>query len=101
VSAQDLQTWIRALQRGDRAEIARVLCAMATPPASDLDEVRARLADPAQRDAVTALQRARWGRGDPAAAIAAMRAAFAHGPRWRASSVRLAPTPPLRPLYPQ
>jgi hypothetical protein len=99
-SPQDLQTWIRALQRGDRAEIARVLRAMATPPASDLDEVRARLVDPAQRDAVTALQRARWGRGDPAAAIAAMRAAFAQGPRWRASSVRLAPPTPLPPLYP-
>lgn len=97
---QDLQMWIRALQRGDRAEIARLLCAMATPPASDLDQVRARLIDPAQRDAVTALQRARWGRGDPAAAIAAMRAAFAHGPRWRAAPVLPAAPLPLPPLYP-
>lgn len=101
-TAQDLQTWIRALQRGDRAEIARLLCAMATPPAADLDEVRARLVDPAQREAVTALQRARWGRGDPSGAIAAMRAAFAHGPRWRAPPVAAAtPLPlPLPPLYP-
>jgi hypothetical protein len=97
---QDLQTWARALQRGDRAEIARLLCAMSTPPAADLDEVRARLLDPAQREAVTALQRARWGRGDPAAAIAAMRAAFAHGPRWRVLPVQVAPAMPLPPLYP-
>lgn len=99
-SAQDLQTWARALQRGDRAEIARLLCAMATPPAVDLDEVRERLVDPAQREAVSALQRARWGRGDPSAAIAAMRAAFAHGPRWRAAPVDAAVAMPLPPLYP-
>jgi hypothetical protein len=96
----DAQTWTRTLARGDRGEIARALCTMASPPAADLDEVRERLADPAQRDAVRGLQRARWGRGDPAAATAAVRIAFADGPRWHAREA-LAEAPLLAPLYPE
>ncbi|MBW8851392.1 MAG: BatD family protein [Xanthomonadales bacterium] len=87
-----------ALARGDRAAIERVLCGLA--PARDLDGVRARLADPAQRAAVEALQRARWGDGDPAAAMAAMRAAFAQGPRWWPRPSRRPPSL-LPPLYPE
>ena len=49
----------RAIAAGDLAEISRTLCAMATPPAPDLDRLRARLADPAQREAVALLQRSR------------------------------------------
>lgn len=99
LSRPDAQAWARTLARGDRGEIARLLCALATPPAADLDEVRARLADPAQRAAVTGLQRARWGHGDPMAAIAAIRIAFADGPRWRAHEAAAA-APLLPPLYP-
>lgn len=96
----DVKAWANALARGNVAEIARLLCAMASPAAADLDAVHARLADPAQRAAVDALQRARWGDGDAAAAVAAMRAAFATGPRWRSAT---APTAPvlLPPLYPE
>lgn len=100
VPPADAKAWANALARGNVAEIARLLCAMASPAATDLDAVQARLADPAQRAAVDALQRARWGDGDAAAAIAAMRAAFAAGPRWR-----IAPAPSasvvLPPLYPE
>lgn len=100
VPPADAKAWANALARGNVAEIARLLCAMASPAVADLDAVHARLADPAQRAAVDALQRARWGDGDAAAAVAAMRAAFATGPRWRGAS---APTAPvlLPPLYPE
>ena len=100
VPPADAKAWANALARGNVAEIARLLCAMASPAAVDLDAVHARLADPAQRAAVDALQRARWGDGDAAAAVAAMRAAFAAGPRWRTAP---APTAPelLPPLYPE
>ncbi len=100
VPPADAKAWANALARGNVAEIARLLCTMASPAAADLDAVHARLADPAQRAAVDALQRARWGDGDAAAAVAAMRAAFATGPRWRTAT---APTAPvlLPPLYPE
>ena len=94
----DPQALATALARGDRAAVERALCALAG--ARDLDGVRARLVDPAQRDAVAALQRARWGRGDPAAAMVAMRAAFAQGPRWWPRP-RRAPPSLLPPLYPE
>lgn len=79
------QTLRRALEGGDLADVAEALCAMASPPAPDLDAVRRRLEDPAQVAAVDALQRARWGDGDGAAARAALREAFKRGPRWRAT----------------
>lgn len=94
------QTLNQVLARGDRGEIARTLCALASPPAADLDALRERLVEPAQLAAVEALLRARWGRGDPAAAIAAVRIAFADGPHWRGQIVRAAPTL-LPPLYPE
>jgi hypothetical protein len=99
LSRPDAQAWARTLARGDRGDIARMLCAMASPPAADLDEVRERLADPSQRAAVRGLQRARWGLGDPAAATAAVRIAFADGPRWREREAPAA-APLLPPLYP-
>jgi hypothetical protein len=89
----------RALAAGTLGEVADALRASARPPATSLDAVRARLADPSQQAAVDALQRALWGGGDGAAARAALRAAFAKGPRW----VPLAAPPergPLPPLYP-
>jgi len=89
----------RALDTGDFAEVTENLCAMARPPAGDIDEVIERLDDPVQRNAVEAMQRARWGDGDGVAARAALRGAFARGPRWREDEA--APTSPLPPLYPQ
>ena len=89
----------RALDSGDFADVADVLCGMADPPAADLDAVRARLDDPAQRDAVAQLQRARWGDGDGPATRAGLRAAFANGPRWRGGEASA--EQPLPPLYPR
>lgn len=89
----------RALESGDLGDIAEALRAMATPPADDLDAVLLRLDDARQRDAVQELRRARWGGGDPAAARAALRAAFAAGPRWKVASASA--RPPLPPLYPE
>lgn len=88
----------RALDTGDFAEVTASLCALARPPARDLDEVIERLDDPKQRDAVATMQHARWGGGDGVAARAALRSAFARGPRWR--RVDVPPTSPLPPLYP-
>jgi hypothetical protein len=95
----DLRDLKRALDSGDFGDVADVLCAMAKPPAADLDAVRERLDDAAQRDAVAELQRARWGDGDGPAARASLRAAFASGPRWR-SRAATATDEPLPPLYP-
>lgn len=102
------QTLRRALDGGDLAGVADALCAMASPPAPDLDTLRSRLDDPTQVAAVDALQRARWGDGDGAAARVALREAFKPGPRWRtmarndAAASRRATSSPalLPPLYP-
>lgn len=96
----DPQRLMRALARNDLAAIVQALCAAPAPVAADLDAVRARLADPMQRAAVDALQRARWGDGDNAATLAALRTAFASGPRWRTSAARAEPVL-LPPLYPE
>lgn len=95
----DLAAFKRALDTGDFGEVAETLCALARPPATDLDEVRARLGDPVQRDAIDALQRARWGSGDGVAARGLLRGAFADGPRWQAAPKKAAS--PLPPLYPE
>ncbi|HSM11970.1 MAG TPA: protein BatD, partial [Lysobacter sp.] len=97
-SRPDTASLKRALDTGGFAEVGDALCALARPVAHDLDEVRARLDDPAQRDALDAMQRARWGDGDGVAARAQLRTAFARGPRWR--SVPAAKPAPLPPLYP-
>jgi len=89
----------RALDNGDFADVTDVLCAMPDPPAADLDTVLARLGEPAQREAVARLQRARWGDGDGPAARAALRTAFAEGPRWRGQQVDS--DEPLPSLYPR
>jgi len=88
----------RALATGDFAEVGESLRAMARPPARDLDEVIDRLDDPQQRAALATMQRARWGDGDGVAARAALRSAFARGPRWRVAAAPA--TSPLPPLYP-
>jgi hypothetical protein len=65
----------------------------------DLDALRDRLDDDVQRDAITLLQRARWGGGDAAAARATLRKAFADGPRWK--SAKQGRQELLPPLYPR
>ena len=89
-----------ALTQGDLAAIAQALCREAGSQGDDLDAVRMRLDDAAQAEAVERLQAARWGtQGDPQAALAALRRAFAKGPRWRKPE-RKAETL-LPPLYPE
>ena len=87
----------QALAKGDAEAISQALCAAANTP--DLDGVRTKLDDPAQQAAVDALQRARWGDGDIASAIAALRAAFKRGPRWKAAAAKAKEL--LPPLYPE
>ncbi|KAB0534047.1 BatD family protein [Xanthomonas cissicola] len=87
----------RALDTGGMDDVAAVLCGMAG--VADIDAVVAALADPAQQAAVARMQRARWGGdGDVTGARAALREAFAKGPRWHHASA--AEPEVLAPLYP-
>ncbi|WP_149196265.1 BatD family protein [Luteimonas suaedae] len=88
-----------ALDTADLGEVGDALCGLASPPAADLDVLRAQLADPAQRAAIDALQRARWAGGDAAAARSAVREAFADGLRRPPAAASARPSP-LPPLYP-
>ena len=89
----------RALDKGDLDDVADALVALAVPPVADLDALKPRLSDVRQRDAIDALQRARWGDGDGAAARAELRTAFKRGPQWREPATSQAS--PLPPLYPE
>ncbi|MEO6139035.1 MAG: BatD family protein [Luteimonas sp.] len=90
----------RALDHGALADVADVLCAMASPPVNDLDELCARLDDGEQRQAIVALQRARWaGDGDGVVTRTKLREAFKQGPRWRV--IPRAKNEALPPLYPR
>ena len=94
----------RALDADSFDAAVRLLQAMAHPPARDLDEVLARLADPGQRDALQAMRRALWaGDGDPARARLELRAAFRGGPRWAGETgpAAVAGSAQLPPLYPR
>ncbi|HET7127326.1 MAG TPA: BatD family protein [Lysobacter sp.] len=86
----------QALAKGDPEAISSALCAASN--ADDLDGVREKLDDPAQRAAVDALQHARWGDGDIASALAALRSAFKRGPRWKSAPAKAKEL--LPPLYP-
>ena len=88
-----------ALARGVPGEIARALSAAAGVAGDDLDAVHARLDNAAQREAVRALQAARWGGGDLDAALATLRAAFKRGPRLRGDAGKREAL--LPPLYPE
>lgn len=89
----------RVLEHGDLSDVADVLCALCVPPASDVDALRPRLAEPKQVAAIDMLQRARWGGGDGVAARSALRDAFKSGLKWRSPPKAGAPDP-LPPLYP-
>jgi len=89
----------RTLDAGGFDEAVALLQRMAPMPAPDLDAVIARLDDARQREALDAMRRALWaGEGEPAAARAALRAAFRDGPRWQSDPA--AEQAPLPPLYP-
>ncbi|MEP6633357.1 MAG: BatD family protein [Luteimonas sp.] len=92
------RTLKQALDTGTLADVGDALLAMAVPSAADLDALRARLDDPAQRAAIDALQRARWADGDGAQARTILRQAFKSGPRWRVADKANASL--LPPLYP-
>ena len=66
-----------------------------------LGQLRDALSDPAQRDALDALQRVRWQGGDPSSACGAVTEAFAKGFAWRSDDrpARDRDTS-LPPLYP-
>lgn len=88
----------RALDTGSLEDVATTLCAMASPPAVDVDALQQRLDDPQQRDAVALLQRARWAGGDGVTARNALRSAFRQAPRWTRQAKPI--DEPLPPLYP-
>jgi hypothetical protein len=90
----------RTLERGMPDEILAALHALAPAPITGIEALIERLDDAAQRDALQALQRARWGRGDLDGALQAVRGAFASGPRWRRSRSAHGDDP-LPPLYPE
>lgn len=95
----DIKGLTRALDAGDFADVERALLALTSPPAADLDALSARLDSPEQREALAAMQRARWAGGDGPAARIALRAAFAPGPQWRATAATADEV--LPPLYPR
>lgn len=88
----------RALDTGTLEDVATTVCAMASPPAVDVDALQQRLDDPRQREAIALLQRARWADGDGVAARNALRSAFSQPPHWKAASKPV--EEPLPPLYP-
>lgn len=104
-SPRALQTQaLDAARSGDAAACERALLAWARafrPGMVNLAALRAALSDPAQRDALDVLQRARWQGGDVAAACSAVATAFVQGFTWQADE-----KPPrggrdeLPPLYP-
>ncbi|HET8819655.1 MAG TPA: BatD family protein [Xanthomonadaceae bacterium] len=91
----------RALEGGDLADVVDAVAAMAPAAARARGDWRAWLAEPSQRDAIDAIEQARWGQGDPAAARTAARDAFARGLRWRDAQATASAREPLPPLYPE
>lgn len=87
----------RLLETGSFAEIGDALCAMAG--VSRLEQVIAALDDAPQREALQAMQKARWaGDGDLPAVRGLLRRAFHDGPHWSAKVA--SPHTGLPPLYP-
>lgn len=93
----DRATLRRALATGDLAAIDAVLMAAAAMAGHQLPDA---LAEPSQRAAYDALQRARWRGDDPDAARNALRVAFAKEIVWRSEGGHAAATTsPLPPLW--
>lgn len=97
-------TALDAARAGDAAACERALLASArltSPEMANLGALRGALSDPAQRDALDALQRARWQGGDAEPACAAVARAFARGIAWRSDDTPARGSEPdLPPLYP-
>lgn len=90
-----------ALASGELSDISDALSALSTPPTNSLEAVRARLANPDQREAVSALQAALWGGADREIALKLLRTAFMRDPEWvvaapKKSDERLPPLYPTR-----
>jgi len=87
----------RALEQGTVDEVLHMLVAMSGT--NHLDAALARLADPQQRRAIEAFQRARWrGDGDLTAARSQLNHALRNGPQWKITAS--VPVDELPPLYP-
>jgi BatD DUF11 like domain len=110
---QAVKVDVKALQRhaldaaraSDAAACERALLAWARavrPGLTQVGVLREALGTAAQRDALDALQRARWRGGDVASACAAIAAAFASGFAWRDAGEHAArgKRSELPPLYP-
>jgi hypothetical protein len=95
---------LEAARSGDVAACERALLAWARacrPDVANVTALRNALSDPAQRDALDALQRTRWQAGDATAACAAAADAFAHGFVWNEDGKQPRAKPgDLPPLYP-
>lgn len=87
----------RAIDGEGFDQVEALLCSMAG--VERLEQVIERLADPAQRQTLQALQQARWGgMGDVTALRARLRESFRDGPHWSAASGAVDTA--LPPLYP-
>ncbi|MDR2958370.1 MAG: BatD family protein [Stenotrophomonas sp.] len=87
----------RALDAEGFEQVEAQLCAMAG--VERIEQVIARLGDPAQREVLQALQQARWGgQGDLSSLRARLREVFRDGPHWSAATG--AAETGLAPLYP-
>jgi hypothetical protein len=92
-----------AARAGDAAECERALLAWARaarPGIANAGALRDALDDPSQREALDALQRARWQGADAGLACAAMARDFAGGFAWRSDDKANGRDDPLPPLYP-
>jgi len=88
----------RALEQGNVDEVLQMLVIMSGT--HNLDAALARLADPTQRQAIEALQRARWrSEGDLTIARTGLNHAFRNGPQWKIAAAN-ASIDELPPLYP-
>lgn len=97
-AAPDLR---KALRDGDLDRIARALLACAPAPAPvGLSALASKLTARDQAAAVRQLESARWGGGDPVAALAALRSAFAQPPQFADGVAKTVPAP-LPPHYPR
>lgn len=96
--------WPRAIGRQDLGAAARALIEAARErgTATTLEDVAQALDEATQRDAVRQLEQALYRGQDSPGLLAALRGAFARGPRWRAPSTRSAKRDDtaLPPLYP-